>query len=82
MQFHFHTGGLRFKVDTRRPDTMAIDTVRTGPDHDDQQGDPTVSPRIIEVTDLPPEDLSEFARKSDRAEVYLERKGGDTYLVA
>jgi hypothetical protein len=60
---------------------MAIDTVRTTPDHDQQQDEPRVSPRVIEVSDLRPEQVSRYARESDR-EVYLERKGGETYLVA
>lgn len=61
---------------------MAIDTVRTAPDRDEEQDRPTLSPRIIEVSNLPPAHVSEYARDSERTEVYLERKGGETYLIA
>lgn len=61
---------------------MAIDTVRTGHDRDDDRDHPTLSPRVIEVSDLPPAHVSEYARDSERTEVYLERKGGQTYLIA
>lgn len=82
MQFHFRSGRLRFKADSDPDSGMAIDTVRTTPDRDASQDAPTVSPRVIEVSDLPADHVSEYVRDSDRSEVYLERKGGETYLVA
>lgn len=59
---------------------MAIDTIRTRPDRDADQ--PDGSPRIIEVSDVHAERVSDYVEESERSEVYLERKGGRTYLVA
>lgn len=58
---------------------MSIDTIRTEPIENES---PTPARQILEVSDVDAEEVAAYARTVDDPEVYLERKGGRTYLVA
>lgn len=68
---------------------MTLDTVRTVPERsspDDRatahaDGSPTLSPRVIEVSDRRLEQVAEYVDDAER-EVRFERRGDRTYLVA
>lgn len=60
---------------------MAIDVVRT------REGPGTQSRRVLDVSDVPATRVAEYAREAALnyeadADVYLEHRGGRTFLVA
>lgn len=72
---------------------MSIDTIHTMPVEDESQprsvepaGATTersaTSRRVLEVSEVDADEVTAYARTVDDPEVYLERKGGRTYLVA
>lgn len=72
---------------------MSIDTIHTMPVEDESQPrsvEPTgtstdrspATRRVLEVSEVDADEVTAYARTVDDSEVYLERKGGRTYLVA
>lgn len=55
--------------------TPELDTVETRTER------PDLSPRVFDVSDVPPASVTEYAAETD-ADCYFERRPGRTYLVA
>lgn len=68
--------------------SATIDTVRTEPDRADENGAPeSTAPdrKMLEVSDVDPERVTAYARATaaeGHPEIYFERKGCRTFLVA
>jgi len=56
---------------------MSIDTIRT------KSGGPTTERRVLDVSHVTAREVRAFVRAADAGDdVYLERRGGRTYLLA
>jgi hypothetical protein len=65
--------------------STSIDTVRTDRVGASADGEPAgagpVARRIVDVSELAPEEIRRYAREADCG-IHFERKGGRTFLVA
>ena len=79
VQFHFRSGRMAYKAGPCENGGMSTETV---PGHE-QSSRPERA--VIDVSEVDAERVRAYARESaaeGHPEVYLERKGGRTYLVA
>lgn len=67
---------------------MSIDTIHTGRAETEpaaptgESRSPESTRQVLEVSEVDADEVTAYARTVDDGEVYLERKGGRTFLVA
>jgi len=79
VQFHFRSARMAYKAGPCESRGMSIETVRGHEQSSRPDG------AVIDVSEVDAERVRAYARESaaeGHPEIYLERKGGRTYLVA